>query len=431
MFGIDQKLEANSTLTVLFYNMGGMDTEVAVVRYSLMDLGKKTAPYIEILAEASSKDLGATDVDLALTRLLAEKFDALPEREGKPSVLTNVRATKRLQKEAVKIKEILSANKQASVKIPELLDTVTLKVLLGRDELDAAAQSVYDRVAAPALEALTKAGLKASEVDQIELIGGGVRIPRVLEMLEAALERKDLAVHLNGDEAMCFGSAFIASNSSSSFKVKSVLVTQHPEYDIHLKISPTKPAEAISEDDQKAEGLEETDIIKYTQEIRLFDQKKDYMGKSKGLSMNYNKDMTLEFFRVSTSAEGEESLELIDTFHLEDVQKQYESELKHQVDEHKFEKDRAKRAAAKEAEKKEKEEEKKAEEEAAKDGDAEGEGDKDDKKEKPDMKKKKKKDKKKKEDKKEETKEEETPDDYRPTNPKLKLSIEFSRSGYL
>jgi len=125
-------------------------------------------------------------------------------------------------------------------------------------------------------------------------------------MLEAKLERKDLSVHLNGDEAMCFGSAFIASNSSSSFKVKSVLVTQHPEYDVHLKISPTKPEDGMSEADQTAEGLEEADIIKYNQEIRLFSTEKDYLGKSKGLSMNYNKDMTLEFFRVTMLADGEE-----------------------------------------------------------------------------------------------------------------------------
>jgi len=165
--------------------------------------------------------------------------------------------------------------------------------LLDRDELNTAAMKIYERVAEPALEALKKANITASEVDQIELIGGGVRIPKVLEMLEAALERKDLSVHLNGDEAMCFGSAFIASNSSSSFKVKSILLTQHPEYNVQLKISPTNATDSISEEDQKAEGLEEADIIKYNQDLRLFDHTKDYMGKSKGLSMNYNKDMTL------------------------------------------------------------------------------------------------------------------------------------------
>ena len=76
--------------------MGGMDTEAAVVRYSLQDLGKKTAPLIEVLSEASSRGVGAADVDLALVRLLAEKFDTLPEREGKDSVMNNVRAVKRL-----------------------------------------------------------------------------------------------------------------------------------------------------------------------------------------------------------------------------------------------------------------------------------------------------------------------------------------------
>jgi hypothetical protein len=45
-----------------------------------------------------------------MVKLLAEKFNALPERAGKDDVLTNVRATKRLQKEVVKIKEVLSAN---------------------------------------------------------------------------------------------------------------------------------------------------------------------------------------------------------------------------------------------------------------------------------------------------------------------------------
>jgi len=122
--------------------------------------------------------------------------------------------------------------------------------MVEREELNAAAMAIYEKVAEPALEALRRANMTSSDIDQIELIGGGVRIPMVLEKLEQALERKDLGVHLNGDEAMCFGSAFIASNSSSSFKVKSVLLTQHPDYDVHLKISPTKADEAVSEEDQ-------------------------------------------------------------------------------------------------------------------------------------------------------------------------------------
>jgi hypoxia up-regulated 1 len=76
----------------------------------------------------------------------------------------------------------------------------------------------------PINQALAKAGLTVDDIDQIELLGGGVRIPKVAEILQAGL-KKDLSTHLNGDEAMCFGAAFIASNSSSSFKVKQVFLT--------------------------------------------------------------------------------------------------------------------------------------------------------------------------------------------------------------
>ena len=111
MFGIDQKLEEDKNLTVLFYNMGGMDTEVSVVQYSLLNVTeKKTSPHIHILGEASVKDLGSRDLDIVMVNLLAAKFNALPERAGKEDVLTNVRSTKRLLKEVVKIKEMLSAN---------------------------------------------------------------------------------------------------------------------------------------------------------------------------------------------------------------------------------------------------------------------------------------------------------------------------------
>lgn len=190
-----------------------------------------------------------------------------------------------------------------------------------------------------------------------------------------------MSVHLNGDEAMCFGSAFIAANSSSSMKVKQVFLTAHPPFDVTLKISPLDPSDAISEEDQKAEGVEEDDIIKYNQEIKLFNST-DYLGKSKGLSMHYNKNMKLELFKMDT--DGTE-VELLETFTLDDVKEQYDESL------NLYAKDLEREKKKKEAKNANKTEEEKAQE-----------------------------------DKKEEE-EAEAP----PANPKVKLSIEFSRSGYL
>lgn len=155
MFGIDQKLEEDKNLTVMFYNMGGMDTEVSIVQYSLYRVDeKKTTPQIQVLSEASVKDLGSKDLDAVIANILAEKFNALPERAGKEDVRTNVRASKRLLKESVKIKEILSANIESNIKIPELLDYVTLQIILKREEVENAAEKFFSRVSAPVEEAL-------------------------------------------------------------------------------------------------------------------------------------------------------------------------------------------------------------------------------------------------------------------------------------
>ena len=99
LFGIDKVEKDAQNQTVLYYNMGGMDTEVTIARYSNIAFDedeKKTTPYFEILAEAAVPDLGSKDLDSVMVHILAEKFNALPERAGKPDVRENVRALTRL-----------------------------------------------------------------------------------------------------------------------------------------------------------------------------------------------------------------------------------------------------------------------------------------------------------------------------------------------
>ena len=208
--------------------MGGMDTEVTIARYSHLNVSekaKKLTPYIEILAESSERDLGSKDIELVLFNILADKFNALKEREGKPDVRTNVKASKRLLKEVIKIKEVLSANKYASIKVPELVDYVTLQLTLERSEMEEKATHIFERVTKPIDKALEIAGLTMDQINQVEMLGGGIRTPKITEILENAVKGKELGVHLNGDEAMCFGSAFIGSNNTMNFKVASVMLT--------------------------------------------------------------------------------------------------------------------------------------------------------------------------------------------------------------
>jgi len=341
------------------------------------------------LAETFDSILGSKDLDVVMVNLLADKFNALKEREGKPDVRENTRAIKRLFKEVPKIKEVLSANKVASIKIPELLDYVTLQIALPREEVEQAASGIFDRIGTPIDTALAQAGLTADDIDLVELLGGGVRTPKVVEHLEHKLPGKNMSVHLNGDEAMCFGSAFIASNSSSNFKVSQIFMTNLCKHSIKMKISPLNAEETMSVEEQQQEGIEEADIINYYQEFDLFNTS-DYMGKSKGISLNYNKNMKVELFKK----EKDDIEELLDTFLFEDLEARYKSA-------HDFQKNEQTKAKKKAAKKKEKEANKTASNST---DDAEVEA----------------------------PKEEASPEDDKPVpNPKVKLSVEFSRSGYM
>lgn len=133
MYGID-RMDTEKDHVVLIYNMGGVDTEVSLVRYSAITdpVLNKTFEHIEILAEAVERNLGGEDFDAVIVNMLVERFNALKERTGKSDVRENPRAMKRLFKESVKIKEVLSANKQTNVKVGELVDYVTLLTLIER-----------------------------------------------------------------------------------------------------------------------------------------------------------------------------------------------------------------------------------------------------------------------------------------------------------
>ena len=165
MFGID-RMDRNSSLTVLFYNMGAMDTEVSIVRYSAITEmpQNKSVEHIEVLSEAWDKNLGGADLDKIILNMLAERFNALKERKGKPDVRENPKAIKRLVKEVSKLKDILSANKQVVVKLGELADYDSLNTIIERREFEEAASGFFARVAVPVEEALKKAGLTLEDI---------------------------------------------------------------------------------------------------------------------------------------------------------------------------------------------------------------------------------------------------------------------------
>jgi len=131
-------------------------------------------------------------------------------------------------------------------------------------------------------------------------VGGGLRIPRVSELIKETTQKNELMVHLNGDEAMSFGSSFIAANSSSQYKVRKVYLTQRPLFDIQVKIRPL-----VELDEANLENAE----ISYTKDFTLF-KTSDYLGIKKTINLSYDVDMMVQAFAIHPDGREEHLLDV-------------------------------------------------------------------------------------------------------------------------
>lgn len=179
---------------------------------------------------------------------------------------------------------------------------------------------MFERVSGPVEQAIRKAKINPEDIGQVEILGGGIRVPKTQDILKQVAKVDMLNVHLNGDESMAFGAAFIAANSSSSYKVRKVFLTQHPEFEVKVRISPLNYTAESESQSESEEG------INYNREVVLYKQS-DYLGQKKTVNLNYDKGMKVECFKVTPQDEGEAIEELLVTYDLDEVEKYATNEI--------------------------------------------------------------------------------------------------------
>lgn len=178
------KLADNSTATVLFYNIGATNIQASLVEYSYLNATKttdtqKAIPVITILADHGIANFGGYAYDLAIANYFAKQIDAKPERKTKPSFLTNRRGMVKLLKECNKVKEILSANKQLPFFSEGLLEGNDFMSSISRTQFEEITAHLLAEITKPIDIILKRANKTIADIDDIELIGGGIRVPRI------------------------------------------------------------------------------------------------------------------------------------------------------------------------------------------------------------------------------------------------------------
>ena len=152
------------------------------------------------------------------------------------------------------------------------------KVLVERSVFEDKSRELINKIHLPIEKVLAKAQKTVNDVDVIEIIGGGVRIPMVQNRLSDYFNGKEIGAHLNGDEAMSLGAVFQAANYSSIYRVRPIWLSDGYGYAMKLTVK----------------GLENGEVL---QEVDLFDGE-DYYGKKRQIRVNEVKDLQLVFERM-------------------------------------------------------------------------------------------------------------------------------------
>lgn len=213
-YGIE-RFDNSTAHYVLLYNLGASYLQVSVVKYSTAlkkssRLNLKWLESIEVLAHAFDSELGGATFDVKLAEFLAEKSGVNPK--------TDSRAMRKLINAANSAKKTLSASKQATVNIHSLAQGKDFRYELEREVLDGIIEQYRMRLTAPIETALEKAGIRREMVDNVEVIGGVSRIPKIHSILSETIGQPQ--THLNGDEAMAYGASVFASNYTANVQLK-------------------------------------------------------------------------------------------------------------------------------------------------------------------------------------------------------------------
>ncbi len=222
-YGVRRTLNADEKRVVVFYDIGVASTDVAVATI--------TSTGVKMESMAADSQLGGRDFD----ELLVEKLAVDIKEKYKLDVHTNTKALLKLRKECSRIKETLSANTKVPYTIEYLMDGKDVTGMVQREEFENLISThLKDRLVAPLDRALAAAGVTATEVHSIEMLGGGTRVPFVQTLVKEYTGR-ELSKTCDADESVCWGATMQCAMYSPSFKVKEYDVKDICAYPIRVE----------------------------------------------------------------------------------------------------------------------------------------------------------------------------------------------------
>ena len=213
-YGLDKK---RGDRKIAVYDLGGGTFDISIIEIAEVD-GEHQ---FEVLATNGDTFLGGEDFDKRIIDYLAKEF----QKESGVDIRRDPLAMQRLKEASEKAKIELSSRQQTEVNLPYITADASgpkhLNINLSRAKLESLVEDLIERTIAPCKTALTDAGLKVAEVDDVILVGGQTRMPKVQEAVQT-LFGKEPRKDVNPDEAVAVGAAIQAGVLAG--EVKDVLL---------------------------------------------------------------------------------------------------------------------------------------------------------------------------------------------------------------
>jgi heat shock protein 1/8 len=192
-YGLDKKSEKEST--ILIFDEGGGTHDLSILS---LDGG-----IFEVKATAGDTHLGGSDIDNLIVDYLCDDI----KKKHKKDVKENPKALKRLNIAAERAKKNLSSSTTTTIEVESLIDGIDYSTTLSKAKFEQLADSFFNRSMEPISKVLSDAKVSKTDVDEIVLVGGTTRIPKIQELLSNYFNGKTLNKSLNPDEAVAIGAA--------------------------------------------------------------------------------------------------------------------------------------------------------------------------------------------------------------------------------
>ncbi|KAL8264140.1 hypothetical protein R6Q59_022270 [Mikania micrantha] len=202
-YGLDNKSDITRKMNVLVFDLGGGTFDV-----SLLTVDKKGT--FEVKAVAGDTHLGGEDFDNCMVNHCVREF----KRKHKKDLSGNLKALGRLRVACEKAKRVLSSTTQTSIDLDCLHEGIDFSMRFTRAKFEELNMESFNKCIQIVEKCFEDADIEKSSVDEIILVGGSTRIPKVQGLLQDLFESKELCKSVNPDEAVAYGAALMAANLS-------------------------------------------------------------------------------------------------------------------------------------------------------------------------------------------------------------------------